>query len=151
MALPAVLLTELGVALRAAGPAMLSKIAARIGSNATAASILAGIKNNKITAALVGLEVFGPASDFITRLIGSDEAMGSIVEQLTSLEYKPDSAKDLTDDGLDLTKFADEFELISDFGGILGGHDNVLKLRNMLKIDDSVFKLYQQVRALGNR
>lgn len=137
-------------AIASASSSVIQKIATRIGSAANPAAILAAMKNNPVTTVLVGAELFGPASDFVKTVVASHPEVSSLIEQIADIDYKPDTFS-AVEDPKGLGQYKDEFDLIEHCTRALGGRDNLMRLRNMLKLSDDVFRLHEQVIQLGYR
>lgn len=130
---------------RAAGPT-LSRIAARIGTAATPAAIMAAVKANPATATLVAVELWGAGSDILKEV---SAASHDVAEALSAIGYRPDSGDASVDEGLG--KFDDEFQLLERAADILGGFDSFITLRNALKCDDEVVTLYSNLNRTWKR
>lgn len=138
-------------AMASASPGALQKIATRIGSAANPSAILAAMKNNPVTTVLVGAELFGPASDFVKTVVSSHPEVSKLIDQISDIDYKPDGFEPIDDAQTGLVRYKDEFDLIEYCSRALGGRDNLMRLRNVLKVSDEVFKLHEQVTSMGYR
>lgn len=138
-------------ALASAGPGVLQQIATRIGTAANPSAILAAMKNNPVTTVLVGAELFGTASDFVKSVVASHPEITQLIDRISDIDYKPDGFESIDDAKSGLVRYKDEFDLIEQCSRFLGGRDNLLKLRNLLKVSDDVFHLHEQVVQMGYR
>lgn len=130
---------------RAAGPT-LSRIAARIGTAASPAAIMAAVKANPVTASLVAVELWGTGSDIVKEM---SAASPDVAEALSAIGYRPDPGDAAVDEGLG--QFDDEFQLLERAADILGGFDSFITLRNALKCDDQVVTLYSTLNRTWKR
>lgn len=137
---------RIGTALASAAPGVISRVASRIGVMPTAKAIGSAISNNKLLAGYAAFELFG-ATDIDVLALLSDETVGQSIEALiSSIEYTADSAD------ASLEKLNDEFQLIENAARIVGGGiDNLLQLRNALRLDDSIYNRHREITSLGYR
>lgn len=138
-------------ALASAAPGMLQRVATRIGAAANPSAILAAMKNNPVTTVLVGAELFGPTSDFVKTVVRENPEIAQLVDRISDIDYQADAFEPIDDAKTGLTRYKDEFDLIEYCSRVLGGRDNLTRLRNVLKIEDSVFHLHEQVVQMGYR
>lgn len=137
---------RIGTALASAAPGVISRVASRIGVMPTVKAIVSAISNNKLLAGYAAFELFG-ATDIDVLALLSDEIVGQSIEALiSSIEYTADSAD------ASLEKLNDEFQLIENAARIVGGGiDNLLQLRNALRLDDSIYNRHREITSLGYR
>lgn len=138
-------------ALATAAPGVLQRIATRIGGAANPSAILAAMKNNPVTTALVGVELFGVSSDFVKTVVNDNPEITQLIERISDIDYQPDEFSAVDDAGTGLVRYKDEFDLIEECSRFLGGRERLMKFRNLLKISDEVFRLHAQVVNLGYR
>lgn len=130
---------------RAAGPT-LSRIAARIGTAASPAAIMAAVRANPLLVGMVAVELWGAGSDIVKEISAASPEMA---EAISAIGYRPDSGDASVDGGLG--KFDDEFQLLEQAADILGGFDSFITLRNALKCDDQVVTLYSTLNRTWKR
>lgn len=142
-----VLVSEAAVALRTVSPTVISRLATKLNVPSTVAAISAAMKNNPVTTALVGLELFGAASDFVNRLISSNPEVASVVSGKAADFDKFSTIERPTD----IIKYDDELKAIDDVAAFLGGRDNLDKLRAVLAMDIKVWELRDRIGQMGFR
>lgn len=155
-------------ALQKAPPAVLARIAPRLSlstAKATADNVIRVVKNNKISTALVAYELWGPASDILKDVIGSDEQAKQIIEAVKRADAHP-SAPTSTPEVIsviadmpitpvppalkyELEEQRDENEMISFAISRLGSLENVETLWRVFHLTPAHFASYRQIRAAG--
>lgn len=119
--------------------------ASRIGlSSATPGAVLQAAKDNPVTTALVLMEAGSVGSSALEALLEEKPELRELVQ---TMGYSNDKVEKETH-VLDLPKFKDEFECITNAARSLGGLDRLQILRRALAMDDSVYALYDQVRNI---
>lgn len=119
--------------------------ASRIGlSSATPGAVLKAAKDNPVTTALVLMEAGSMGASALESLL---EEMPELRELVQTMGYSNDTV-DKETHVLDLPKFTDEFECITNAARSVGGLDRLQILRRAISIDESVYALYDQVRSI---
>lgn len=130
----------------AANPALLSQIGRRLGNTSMSLDgVLKTIRNNKLTSALVAMEIGETASEVLEWIFDDDPDVKASVE---GLMRKNDPAPEASTPLSDLAKYTDEFVAIKSATSLLGGLDNLLALRRAIAMDDGVLELYVQLKGM---
>jgi len=136
--------------LPSAGKLIASKanaLAVRLGiasSKISVDSLIKLARTNKISAAFIAYELYGVGSDIVEEMRRSDPQLSSIIE---TLAFSADAVDD-TSSVTDISKFRDEFQLITDASDNIGGLDELLKIREAIALSDDTYKLYVQMRDM---
>lgn len=153
--LPVVAVQAASVALRKATPSAIAKISSIIKSAPTTDAIIAAIKANPVTATLVGLELFGAASDFFKYITDQEPEMEKLLQRATpaavSFQQDKDSDSSRKDFLEQLRKYRNELELIASASAVLGSRERLLVVRNAVKLDDFYFDLRDDLATLPRK
>lgn len=139
------LIALIGQAVARAGAPTLARIAARTGSAANPAAIMASIKGNPAMAVLVAVELWGAGSDIVGEIAKESH---DAAQALAAIGYKPDAGDETSDN---ISRYEDEFAVLERASDILGGFDNFIAVRNALKCDDVVVTLYRNMNTNWKR
>lgn len=133
----------IGRGLATAAPTLLKQVGARVGAAASPSAIMSAIKGNKLLTAMVAWDVLGPTASEVLNFIDENPEVRSALQAMQNTNWQPEYQLD------NLPTLKDEFDLIEDVSRSLGGYDNLIALRNALKIQDEVHTRYQEIRSLG--
>lgn len=143
------LASKVGRITAASGP-QVSRIAARLGlsgAKATANNIKELAKNNKFAAAVILYELYGATDETLQAMIGEDAELGRMVELFG---FEPDTVAQ-TDSVTDISRFGDEFAIISEAAATLGSFERLMVLRQALSLGLPTYQLYQSVKMMKKK
>lgn len=133
--------------LQGSGSSAIPRIAQRIGVAGTAsAGRLANLaKSNKLTTAIILWEMGDMGAELLNEMVAEDAEVKRLVELFGS---EPDVVED-TESVTDITRFSDEFAIISDAINHVGTYERLLTIKKALALPDDVFKLYYTTRSMA--
>lgn len=102
---------------------------------------------NPLTAGLVIAEVYGITSSEYATFLREHE---DLREQLELFTFQPDSVDDTTS-ATDITRFSEEFGVISQAVNQLGSFERLMTLRRALEMPQDVIQLYANMRILSKK
>lgn len=125
--------------------AILGRMASRLGKPVTESGLLAEIKRNKVTAALLAFEL-GEAGKFILDMFFGDEEIQPLIRSLLSDRYdKYDPEAPLGD----LNRYREEFDLIREALAVLpGGYRTISIIQSLARLDPNVVALYKAIKEV---
>lgn len=126
-------------------PAALASVSRRIGVAAVPGKVLRAMGNNKITTALVLLELGDVGYDLLKEM---GEADADVAEMISRYGVTNDPVEEGTAANLALQ--ADELRCITDAANSVGGLSALHNLRRALGLDEKHYKLYDTVKSLRN-
>lgn len=144
MATASTALSAAGSKLLSASPAVVSKIATKVGTQANPAAILKAIKGNKLLTAYTLYELYGAGDQTLNAMMQADE---DVARTIQLFGFTPDEPGGGTTG--DLAKMADEFEILSAAVSMMGSFNRLLTLKKALSLSDETWMQYRVVRDMG--
>lgn len=102
---------------------------------------------NPLTAGLVIAEVYGVTSSEYSNFLREHE---DLREQLELFTFQVDAVDDTTS-ASDITRFTEEFSVISQAVNQLGSFERLMTLRRALEMPQDVIQLYANMRILSKK
>jgi len=133
----------LGRLLATAAPQLMAKIAARIGTVATPSAIMAAIKANPFTAAMVAWELGEAGTTVYTQVA---EAHPEVVKQIESTIFRADKVAPGTRQNL--VQQREELDIIARAARAAGGFENLIAFRQAMLLEDEHFALYRELSTM---
>lgn len=125
-----------------ASPQIVDVVAKRTGITGGVDAIVNAMRNNKIMTSLVLMDLGLEGSRLISELVASDSDVANTV---TRLGWKPDPVPDKLI--LELKLQTEEVMSITRAARAMNGLENLLAVRNALRLTDQHYQLYDELRV----
>lgn len=126
-------------------PSIASKAAIRTGITGGSSRILNAMKNNKVTTALVLLEMGSEGLELLQEMAAQDAEVRDLIDRygVTNDPVQDDTRGDLSTQ-------VDEMQTITRAARAVGGLRNLHVLRRALALDEAHYKLYDELKVMSS-